>query len=424
MTNNLIRPPSAMHPPIDKAHTHGPDRVAGSSNGAKSSKDITGLGSAQDARGARYSFASFSSTSPRLQISQPPPADAEFPRAHAHPSAKRTRPAPTDNSWYTANAYDVTPKFTRLGLAGPGVVLPVSARAHRKQQQSNPSASNVDKEKEKRASIASFQLTRRSSTVSSLASTSTSTSTRDGIGSAWLEAPSPSTHSSSSSPSPTPTCSSPASSVSSLPLTIMTPKSAASSQATSLVSSSRTSIEETGSGTAKLDNNSTSHQDSRIFALKKRQSVSLLSRMASWRRSTPAVDEFEWSEQHEADWALIEKAQPMSLNPLESEKGNLPHASVNVAVTVEVHLDPAPLDECSASAESETESRESVFERGDSGRYVDPRVTKLALRREKNAGVSTVKRCGSVRRLWKLMVGAGPGSLNHHPIARGEVTRE
>ncbi|KIK07550.1 hypothetical protein K443DRAFT_673146 [Laccaria amethystina LaAM-08-1] len=39
--------------------------------------------------------------------------------------------SPTDNSWYIASPYDVTPRFSRLGLASSGVVLPVSAKAHR-----------------------------------------------------------------------------------------------------------------------------------------------------------------------------------------------------------------------------------------------------------------------------------------------------
>lgn len=39
---------------------------------------------------------------------------------------------PQDNSWFTANTYDVTPKFSRLGLAASGVVLPVSAKEHKR----------------------------------------------------------------------------------------------------------------------------------------------------------------------------------------------------------------------------------------------------------------------------------------------------
>ena len=55
-----------------------------------------------------------------------------------HPdSAPRS---PTDNSWYIASPYDVTPRFTRLGLASSGVVLPVSAKAHRADK---PSTSNL-----------------------------------------------------------------------------------------------------------------------------------------------------------------------------------------------------------------------------------------------------------------------------------------
>ncbi|CAA7270106.1 unnamed protein product [Cyclocybe aegerita] len=448
MANNLKRPPSAIHPPTEKAHTHGPERVARNSSVAKMSKDITGLGSARDARGARYSFAScssssslssnFSASTRRRRVSTVLEVDGEdhdldspanlspgvgtSANARAHPSAKSDRPVPTDNSWYTANAYDVTPKFTRLGLAGPGVVLPVSARAHRKQQQCNPAASNVDKEKEKRASIANFQLTRRSSTVSTSASTSTSTSAGDGIGSAWLEAPSPSTHSSSSSPSPTPTCSSPASSVSSLPLTTMTPKSAASSQATSLISSWCTSIEvtesEETSETAKSNNSSRPHQDSRTSALKKRQSVSLLSRMASWHRSTPTVDAFEWREQKEADWAVIEKVKP--LHPVDPELEAEHPTRAAVAVTVSVHLEPAPSDDCSTSAESETDSRESATNGGGPGRYEDAQVARFT---KSVNGAVTVKRCGSVRRFWKALVGAGAGSLSHHPSVHGEVMR-
>lgn len=37
-----------------------------------------------------------------------------------------------DNSWLIANPYEVTPKFTRLGLASPGIVLPLSPREHRR----------------------------------------------------------------------------------------------------------------------------------------------------------------------------------------------------------------------------------------------------------------------------------------------------
>ncbi|EDR03857.1 uncharacterized protein LACBIDRAFT_306604 [Laccaria bicolor S238N-H82] len=50
---------------------------------------------------------------------------------HLPGSEPHSPPLPTDNSWYIASPYDVTPRFTRLGLASSGVVLPVSAKAHR-----------------------------------------------------------------------------------------------------------------------------------------------------------------------------------------------------------------------------------------------------------------------------------------------------
>ena len=36
------------------------------------------------------------------------------------------------NSWYTANTYDVTPRFSRLGLSSSTVVMPLSAKEHRR----------------------------------------------------------------------------------------------------------------------------------------------------------------------------------------------------------------------------------------------------------------------------------------------------
>ena len=41
-------------------------------------------------------------------------------------------PTHDHNSWYTANPYDVTPRFSRLGLSASTVVMPVSAKEHRR----------------------------------------------------------------------------------------------------------------------------------------------------------------------------------------------------------------------------------------------------------------------------------------------------
>ena len=39
---------------------------------------------------------------------------------------------PQADSWYTANTYDVTPRFSRLGLSSSTVVMPLSAKEHRR----------------------------------------------------------------------------------------------------------------------------------------------------------------------------------------------------------------------------------------------------------------------------------------------------
>ncbi|KAF9525259.1 hypothetical protein CPB83DRAFT_859773 [Crepidotus variabilis] len=58
----------------------------------------------------------------------------------ATPEHSRASTLPRDNSWYIANTYSETPKFTRLGLAGSSVVMPVSAKEHRKKQHQRSSS--------------------------------------------------------------------------------------------------------------------------------------------------------------------------------------------------------------------------------------------------------------------------------------------
>ena len=49
----------------------------------------------------------------------------------------RSSSHPQVNSWYTANTYDVTPRFTRLGLSSSTVVMPLSPKQHRRVSRSN-----------------------------------------------------------------------------------------------------------------------------------------------------------------------------------------------------------------------------------------------------------------------------------------------
>lgn len=67
---------------------------------------------------------------------------SEFTTTASTASTTRSPPSLTrDNSWYTANPYDVTPRFSRLGLSGSTVVMPLSPKEHRKLSRNNSSAS-------------------------------------------------------------------------------------------------------------------------------------------------------------------------------------------------------------------------------------------------------------------------------------------
>ena len=55
----------------------------------------------------------------------------------------RSTSEPQVNSWYTANTYDVTPRFSRLGLSGSTVVMPLSPKEHRRLSK-NPSLARTN----------------------------------------------------------------------------------------------------------------------------------------------------------------------------------------------------------------------------------------------------------------------------------------
>ena len=49
----------------------------------------------------------------------------------------RSKSQPHVDSWYTINTYDVTPRFSRLGLSAPTVVMPLSPKEHRRLSKNN-----------------------------------------------------------------------------------------------------------------------------------------------------------------------------------------------------------------------------------------------------------------------------------------------
>jgi hypothetical protein len=56
-------------------------------------------------------------------------------------SDSRSSSQPQVNSWYTVNTYDVTPRFSRLGLSASTVVMPLSPKEHRRVSRRNTATS-------------------------------------------------------------------------------------------------------------------------------------------------------------------------------------------------------------------------------------------------------------------------------------------
>ncbi|KAJ7250497.1 hypothetical protein B0H12DRAFT_663252 [Mycena haematopus] len=103
----------------------------------------------------RVCACSQSSPTASISMTDPPFALPNFPRAHtAPPSCRRAPTLPlsletnagvpscdsaarrcrndSEDSWLTATPYGTTPRFSRMGLAAPSIVLPVPARAPRR----------------------------------------------------------------------------------------------------------------------------------------------------------------------------------------------------------------------------------------------------------------------------------------------------
>ena len=56
----------------------------------------------------------------------------------------RSSSQPPVNSWYTSNTYDVTPRFSRLGLSSSTVVMPLSLKEHRRVSRRNTSLAKTN----------------------------------------------------------------------------------------------------------------------------------------------------------------------------------------------------------------------------------------------------------------------------------------
>jgi len=82
-------------------------------------------------RSSPHTVCPTTTTPPPLSSSKKPSAGCS---SSVHPNSG-------DTSWLIANPYEITPKFTRLGLASPHVVLPLCAREHRRLARQNSKSS-------------------------------------------------------------------------------------------------------------------------------------------------------------------------------------------------------------------------------------------------------------------------------------------
>ncbi|KIY50375.1 hypothetical protein FISHEDRAFT_71978 [Fistulina hepatica ATCC 64428] len=121
-TSSLSPSHSTRHPPDSPVvpYLTPPGRVALYSRGSRSATSLPEQMEHHDTSAGRVSLPS----PPPSPGFVPPP---NFPRAYS-PLEREER-----DNWLISNTYDTTPKFTRLGLASSNVVLPLSAKVHRRQ---------------------------------------------------------------------------------------------------------------------------------------------------------------------------------------------------------------------------------------------------------------------------------------------------
>ncbi|THU98457.1 hypothetical protein K435DRAFT_856585 [Dendrothele bispora CBS 962.96] len=83
-----------------------------------------------------FRYSSRSSPPPPLSSNSSGTSQHHYPRAHFPdtPSQSTTSEAQGQggSNWLLSNTYAVTPNFSRLGMRSPGIVMPVSAKSHRK----------------------------------------------------------------------------------------------------------------------------------------------------------------------------------------------------------------------------------------------------------------------------------------------------
>jgi len=383
----LKRPASAVYSPADSADTTTPK----DSPGHNVTRQLQGSASVGDIKThrdphLRYSVASNVGSSLSVVHGRPVSVIEAAGSTHSAP--------PADNTWYVANTYAVTPKFSRLGLSGSNVVMPVSAKDHKKQQHSRSSSassmpSTPTKSASRRSSI-SFSLKRHPNTLNAREPVPSVPPLPTHIQIAaqahdHLQVPRPTSASSSSATSST--CS----------LALSPPSSGILSHATTSVNSSCTSINDSEETATQY---SQPQIRTRLFSisgrsLSKRKSV--IARVKSWRR--PLTKEH--------------------MDDDDNDKPPLPRASDgSVSFPSSVH----DLRE-SIPAVYVTPDHESVVmnvtEKGEKERRGEAHRERIIadaspLKEVVEGGAYSegqkLRKSGTVRRLWKALIGGGMGA--------------
>ncbi|KIM38879.1 hypothetical protein M413DRAFT_29817 [Hebeloma cylindrosporum] len=140
-------PPSAMYSTTETLHS---ERISPGYRGVVSGSSFVSGGSGPR---SRASYMSTELTGPSMRpVSVVLEVEAEEEEeddiadrksAIFYPESIPNSAAPAANSWYVANEYSETPKFSRLGLAGSNVVMPMSAKERRKQMSRRGSVASI-----------------------------------------------------------------------------------------------------------------------------------------------------------------------------------------------------------------------------------------------------------------------------------------
>lgn len=131
-TKQLTRPASSIFP-LTATQVHFSDSTSSGSQATKQHRD---RGERRLSKYGNHAVPSRKLEPPIIMLNEEAIDVAQTTIPPLVRSASRTTEStsPRDNSWYITNAYEETPRFSRLSLAAGSVVMPVSAKEYKKGQ--------------------------------------------------------------------------------------------------------------------------------------------------------------------------------------------------------------------------------------------------------------------------------------------------